>query len=220
MVRIASMDDGRKIRVVGTGPDRVRTMAFSTKGKSLAVRTSGITEGCRYVILDVTSSRILTELRGESLEWSYVGFSPNDRLFVELDTSGRALIWDTENGRQKAFVCVDDRTFVCGVFSPDSKFWISGSGVSRKAARNGFHSGRSFRAIGAASPAPRGNLIGEIKIWDVETGRLLHSFIDPRLASVTALAFHPNGRTLVTGDREGQISFLDYRSADTDELGR
>jgi WD40 repeat protein len=49
---------------------------------------------------------------------------------------------------------------------------------------------------------------GKVQVWDMATATALGPPLPPRVA-VTAVAFHPDGRTIAAGGRDGDVRFWD-----------
>jgi serine/threonine protein kinase/WD40 repeat protein/tetratricopeptide (TPR) repeat protein len=77
-------------------------------------------------------------------------------------------------------------------FSPDGRFVATGSN-------------------------PDGRVAGEVRLWDISTGRLRLPPM-PHTNYVRALAFHPDGKVLAAGDYSGQVRFWDTSTGR--EIGR
>lgn len=92
---------------------------------------------------------------------------------------------ETTGVKAEIFVQLGHRDSVNAVaFSPDARSIVSG-GV-----------GPSFRF--------GGNTPGTIKIWDVASGRELRT-LSGHSSDVTAVAFSPDGRTIVSGSKDNTI---------------
>lgn len=76
----------------------------------------------------------------------------------------------------------------CATFSTDGKLFAIGSGDCSKS---------------GPSPFPGSN--GDLRIWDVETGRLLITYNRHWFGPITSVAFSPDGKLIATASLDGTI---------------
>ena len=106
-------------------------------------------------------------------------FSPNGKYIVSMSNDGTLKQWETESGRLRILRIFEKKyERYSFAFSPDGKYLVSGSGQ---------YSSEE----------------GELKLWEVESGRLVHAFDEK--ARVFSVAFSPDGNYLVSGS--GQYGF-------------
>ncbi len=113
--------------------------------------------------------RILEGLMGSA--WR-VTFSPDGKALAASDTEGGVRLWDVENGKEgKEKAAFPDNASYCSLvaFSQDGRL-----------------------LLGAGRVAKEGQQSGEVRVWDVKTGKLLL-----KLENTTeSAAFSPDDRTL------------------------
>ena len=106
--------------------------------------------------------------------WPMSGaFSKDGRLIVVGENNGIAHIWETESGKYIKAMAVLPAPVHAIAFSPDSKMLLVG----------GSDAAAAQRVVGAA-------------LWHIETGKLQKLFQHDQV--VSALAFTPDGRTIMT----------------------
>jgi hypothetical protein len=122
-----------------------------------------------------------------------VGYMMPMRMTSEgLQTGlGGAKVWELRSGRTVA-----DITFKAA--ERTDLFIMDGLALSPD--------GRYLAGSGSAN----GDGIGTVPLWDVETGKLLHTFVIDkppagRTAAVHSVAFSPDGRTLAAGYGDGDL---------------
>jgi WD40 repeat protein len=153
MVHSVKLWDVKKRMVIATLPagngvgDSSRyAVAFSPDGKTL------FTGGADVTLWDVATGKKKASFKGRSA----VAFSPDGKTVaaVSEDAEHRrqqtVKLWDLSTGKEKASLKGHAGAVFSAAFSPDGKLLAVGSGIS---ASNGQPSG------------------GEVKLWDVATGR-------------------------------------------------
>ena len=164
-----------------------------------------------------------------------IAMSPVDKLIASTSGDNTIRFWDVETGKHQRVLTEDARYCDNLTFSPDGKilaginrdnivFWDVHSGKQRNTIAN-VHDRAYFTSIGFS---PDGKVLASgsrnntVRLWDVNTGRLLHTFIefDDRTYSVrytTTLAFSSDGSTLASASNDGTIllweTFLDQPTA-------
>jgi WD40 repeat protein/serine/threonine protein kinase len=116
-------------------------------------------------------------------------FSPDGRTVLTGSYDGSAWLWDAASGRCLAGPFRHPDPVWAVAFRPDGKAFATGSG--RSAERDGHMVG-----------------VGEARVWDVASGEVIQAA--PRHArDIIAVAFTPDGQTLVTGSKDRTARFWD-----------
>jgi WD40 repeat protein len=165
-VKVWDPRTGRELLTLRGHTNPVVGITFSPDGQRLVSASADAT----VKIWDPKASRAPLSWQAGS-GWCYsVAISPDGRRLAGGNVDKTVMIWDGLTN-PKARILRGHSESVWGVaFSPDSKYLVSGSGDLEYVKKP-----------------------GEIKLWDVESGRVVADFAG-QTAGVGAVAFHPDGQ--------------------------
>jgi WD40 repeat protein/serine/threonine protein kinase len=201
----------------------VMGVAFSPDGRRLA--SAG--EDRMVRVWDTQTGREVLGLRGHTDLCGCVAFSPDGRRLASAGADGTIRLWDATPLRgdegQEALTFTRHRGEVrSAAFSPDGK-WVASAGLGAPVqiwdAATGRvcaeFSGDTFVVFGLAWK-PDGRRLAAagsngrqqtVKVWDVRDRQEV--FALPAGREYFAVAFHPDGRHLVTGNLSGAVQVWD-----------
>ena len=164
----------------------VNSVAFSPDGSLLA--SGGDDDTIK--LWDVEQGQLIDTLTGHK-DWVHsVAFSPDGSLLASGSGDGTIKLWDVEQ-RQPIDTLKGNRYDVLSVaFSPDGSLLASGGGNNMD------------------TLYVRGNFDDTIKLWDVETKQLIHTF-EGHADIVRVVAFSPNGNLLASGSYDDTVLLWD-----------
>jgi WD40 repeat protein len=203
-IKLWDFGTGREVRTLKGTTAPVLSLVFSPDGERLAA------DNGRIQVWDVASGRNTVTLKEGGLEGHCLAFSHDGKLLASAGALDRTIrVWDAATGQEVKSFPSGDLSTVSVAFSPDDRLLASGGGE------------------------------GAVRVWDVASGRELLTLRKPftdrpayteddlkksseqRFAeslerqfghSVNAVAFSPDGRTLVAGSGDGTISSWDART--------
>jgi WD40 repeat protein len=177
-VKIWDAQSGRELLSLQGGGDSV---AFSPDGKRLASAA-----GQQVKVWDAQTGQELFSFKiGPS---GGVAFSPDGKRLASASgrwqglpkgwdgVPGEVKVWDTQTGQELLTVKANAGPYAKLAFSPDGKRLASSHRLS-------------------SSPGPTGP--GEVKVWDVQTGKELLT-LKGHVAEINNVAFSPDGKRLAS----------------------
>ncbi|MBW4681150.1 MAG: WD40 repeat domain-containing protein [Microcoleus vaginatus WJT46-NPBG5] len=188
-----SWQNAQLIRTLSERSGPVADLAFSPDGLILASGSCDST----VKLWNLETGDRHRSLFGYPLGVNAVAINSDGTMLAIGAPDGTVDLWDMETGKRLRTLCGQGRVTAI-VFSPDGKTLVSGND-------------NSFSDTVFATPANKGNAdageshAGSINIWHLSTGKLLYNLCDPSVP-VNALAISPDGKSLVSGHRDGTIN--------------
>jgi RNA polymerase sigma factor (sigma-70 family) len=183
IVRLWQAATGQPLRRLPGHQGTVYVVAFSPDGKLLASGSKDQT----IRLWDVATGKGIRTLTGHKGGVESLAFSPDGTRLASAGSWDRtARLWDVATGKELRQLLGHAHGVVAVAFSPDGRKLATGGGFA------------------TLLPPPEDP--NEVRIWDVDTGAELLRFKGPRNDfAVFALAFTPDGRTLISGCRNGPL---------------
>lgn len=218
-----SADTGAELAVYGGHADRVRAAAFSPSGANILTASDDRT----LRLFSADGALLLAIFGNNTAAITSLAYSPDGSLVVYGQTDGRVVLRNANSGTVIREINAHGQQVNSVAFSPNGTQFASGSDDSTAIVFNVSDgsvartlSGHAFGVTAVAfSPTdPTVLLTGSIdqtaRLWDVTTGATLVTFapvtqnntvVSGHTNSITAVAFAPDGATLITGSDDQTV---------------
>jgi WD40 repeat protein/serine/threonine protein kinase len=212
-VKVWDAENGNELLTLQghTGP--VYRVAYSPDGKRLASTSDDKT----VKVWDAESGKELLTLQGHTNGIFSVAFSPDSKRLASASSDRTVKVWDAQAGHELLTVRGHSSYVMSVSFSPDGKrlasasldktikVWDAQTGQNPATLKKGglvrsvaiSPDGKRLAAAGLApGESGKGPLGGggEVKVWDIQTGKELHSL----KGGAAKVAFSPDGKRLAS----------------------
>ena len=181
--------------------------------------------GVNVQLWDVATRNNINTFEGHPVGALSLAFSPDDTLLASGSYDGSMIVWDVATGNKiGTFEGYKHTDGVLSLeFSPDGTLLASGSydgsiGLWDVVRRNNITSFKedgfepiiysvAFSPDGTILASGRGNVIGNVKLWDVTSKRNIATY--HHLFDVTSVKFSHDGTILASASRDGLVTLRD-----------
>lgn len=219
-IRIWHIETGQALRVLHGHEDFVKSVAFSSDGKTLA---SGSFDGT-VRLWDVVSGAEHQVLRGHSNRVYCVALSLDGKTLASGSEDNTVRIWDMASGLERQVLRGHSRSVWGVTFSPDGRM-LASSSFDRTVRLWNVVSGSELRVLKGHSSfvyCAAFSLDGmtlasssedkTVRLWDVASGSE-RDVLEGHSHGVLAVAFSSDGRMLASGSEDNTVRLWDVTSA-------
>jgi len=207
----------RKTKLALRQQSTIRTVAFSSNGKLLAIGDfAGVTK-----LIDPSSGKTIRTLPKQTKLVNSVVFTPDDTAVVTSSFDGTITFWNVSTGREMTTFSLPDEAIVKIAISSDNRLLaaVTRSGkahlwdlIQRKEVHSLQASNENVAEAVAFAPDGHSFITGSwdstLRLWDSATGRLLRDLAGNQ-SGVLSAEFSPDGKTLASGSGNGSVLFFD-----------
>jgi WD40 repeat protein len=208
-IRVWKVNTGQVVRILRGHTESVRCLAFSRDGRLLA---SGSTD--RTIRLwNAGTGGFLRELCGRYDQAVHsISFSPDGLMLARCTQNRDIKIWEVSTAQELLSLLPSDEYDphwnICAVFSPDGRYLAAGNDIGALTLFEVFPNAQVICQLEGHKPKPPEET-AEQRGSGAESQEERE---DPFEHRIGALAFSPDGTTLVSGSRDKTIKFWEIPS--------
>jgi WD40 repeat protein len=201
-LKLWDVETGETLWTMSGHNDHVSSAVFSGDGKRLL---SGSSDGM-VKLWNTTTGQEERTFKADDEAIRMVAFSPDGRLIFWQSVTGTSKVWEIPTDQERAKdqelqADAGHRAAVLGVaFAPDDKMVLSGGGSNDSTLLSGGGSNDST-----------------LKLWDVETGKLLRTLSGHSLG-VNSVAFAPDGKTVLSGSEDKTLRLWNVQTGEVVQI--
>lgn len=170
----------------------VRAVAYSPDGQTLA--SAGDDGVIRF--WDAITGEERRQLKGHTGVVSAIAFGPDGKTLASAGGDGTVRIWASATGQGLGILWSETNSLSTIAFSPDGKLIAAGTAK--------LPTGKRFPSTRYAPPAE--GMASQITVFDFEKRQILQRF-NAHPDGVYALQFSPDGATLLSGGKDGNVNY-------------
>ncbi len=206
-VQLWEIPRARSARTLTVTRGEIESVVFSPDGMTLVAGSTESYKAGHATFWDVASGREIRHLTWKANWLPNIAISPDGTMFAVAGYGGAVLLWDMATGEPLQTLSAPKDGYIRVAFSPDSNTLVAGSA-------NVFQwdlaSGKRVRAFPTNDTrqlefSPDGSIIaasdyGTVRLFDAESGDVLHELPDHRFSGVPCMDFSPDGALIATGE--------------------
>jgi WD40 repeat protein len=192
----------------------------------------GVTTAAAVCLWDLASGKLLWRAVEHKSEIYGLSFSPHGKILASGSRDKTIRLWDVEKGTctrtleghgdygvySVAFSPKDAKLLASGGLDGTVRLWNAETGEMKQSLANNYFAGlmvlvafapdgKTLASAGDTALTKPDKRQGDVKLWDVETGKLIRT-PTTEVEAVYALAFSPNGSTLAVGCWQKKLVLL------------